>query len=500
VPNNITIELSAKDAELVAAWQRQKESVFAFEDSLKKTHQTSKAFTDDFSKGLEDFGKGLVAGYAGLEGVKKGVELVEEAYDEWYQKIGKTVDAQRESREEIARTLVLANKLRDAPLIEEGLKGIGGATRAEKMAAFSSIAEATPDLSAQRQLDLTREIAPLAAAAGEKGLGEIGRVAGVFQAAAPSRSAFDVANIADVAMGQVAPNRRGELADPATMRALEILQHKAGMSLEGALGFETEAMSKGLAARDLQKIAVALVDHMPNMQHPAHITRDNIDKYNFAHIASPEARLDALAHNEKMRRAILGEKESEFFGLMSQEGIAARSAAFLSGHAGEGSIATKAAQFEAVDPLDARRHRLAVEKERHTEKPGVDRDRRDVALDEVKEFALDHVVGRNWLTEFAVDNGMSGVNKAIGAVPYGHAVTDAIVGKMEVVLSALVPVAHHAQEMLSHLNEQTHLLRDIAKKPETTVNVHPPAPSRGPRINAVHRDHVSESAVLGANH
>jgi hypothetical protein len=415
--NKVTVELSAKDGEMVAAWQRSKNSLAEFEEGIKRAHHKTESWGGEFKKDLADFGKGLTASVGGFELMKKGVELVEEAYGNWSHKIDEVITKQRESRAELTHTLALAGKLADSPKVEEALKSVEGAKREEAKAAYTGVSNAAPELSTDQQLDLTRQVAPLAAAVGEQGVEETGRVAGTLQKVAPGRSAFDVANMAHVAMQQVDARRRGELSDPGSLRALEILQG-AGMSTEKGLAFETEAMSKGMLSKDLEKIG----DEISSGKNPQEFLKsaghspEAMAQYKFYSTAPGQARLDLLMHDRKTAQAVLGGKESERLGLMDEKSIAAREAQLAASHEGSGAIGATIEAQERVHPLDMARRKME-EQEHHAHAKAAKRKEAWDTQTHMATTGMMNLVGRNWLTEFAAEKGEQMAGAAFGLMP-----------------------------------------------------------------------------------
>jgi hypothetical protein len=363
--NKITVEMSAQDAELVAAWQRQKQNLAEFDEHVHRTHKTTESWGTSFKADLADFGKGLVASYAGFEGVKLGAEKVAEAFKKWNEELDEVLKKQREHLKLLSQELAMSGKLNQAPEIEKGLDQIKGATAKEKDAIFGGVAQAAPELSSNQQLALTKELAPLGEFLDEGRLNAVGGIAGTLQKAMPKRSGHDVANMAWTA-SQIAGNRRGELSDPASVRALEILQTRAGMSGERALAFEVEAMEHGLGSKDLGKIGEALVDQksQKELAELGHHIRGPEDaaKLKFYQTASSDARLALLQHDKAAARAILGEKEGERFGLMDDRSIEEKTARLKMAEK-VSSIDADVISFEASYPAEAERRRTQLKRE-----------------------------------------------------------------------------------------------------------------------------------------
>jgi hypothetical protein len=381
-------------------------------------------------------------------------------------------------------------------------------------------------MTTERQLSLTKQIAPLAEIVGESGLGELGKLAGTLATTAGNRSDFDLANLATVATREVRADRRGELADPASLRALNILQHQAGFSLEKSLAFEATAINKGLGSKDVEKFADALIDPMADMQHPAHLTHANIDAYKFAHMDRAH-RLDALLHDKRMVQAVLKNREATRFAeLGSGAEWGANEAALIAGHTGEGVNAGLIAQHEEQDPQAVLRRQNSEKQRLADERAASEREGWKTQLEAGKRGALDFF-GRNWLTEFGANLGAGTLDLAHGLLPksnrfgisreflqsHGLEASDPEQYAREQVqfnrLSSAAEAAGGGHAAAAVARQHEHALAAAAHPQFQTapvINVAAPVvhvtvntPSR-PRVNDVHRDYVSPSAALGANH
>jgi hypothetical protein len=337
--------------------------------------------------------------------------------------------------------------------------------------------------------------------------------------------------MANVATHQ-ARGRASELADPSGIRALEILRTKAGMSMEQGLAFETEALDKKLGSRDLEKIADALVDEK-EMKKPH--TRADLAYNKFYREHDAQKRLQMLQSDAQTRRVVLGDKEADRFGLMDQKSIAEREAQLKASHEGTGSITRDIEENDKFNPLAAARHKAKIEEGRaladranKTNEDTFETGQEQERAAHYKSAPDESGVGRAMfgLTQ-TLDRGLHyafGGGESIRAMQLrinreregsehkeGHkrpatrpspsnddtADTDAIASSL-----GDSPLASPAQsqEIVNHLGQQTALLSQIASQVHSaiTVNVHPPAAGRGPRINAIERAAPSASTVLGA--
>ena len=171
MPNQVIVELSAKDAEMVAAWQRRRKTSRLWKEKLKSTKEHSKGWTSEMKEGFEGVGDGIVKAVIGFEAMKKVGEGLVEVYRENVNQLHEIVAAQRESREELTHMLAKSGKLKQAPEIERGLAQIDGAFREEKQATYKAVSEAAPELNTKKQVELVKEIAPLAGILGRGGSG-----------------------------------------------------------------------------------------------------------------------------------------------------------------------------------------------------------------------------------------------------------------------------------------------------------------------------------------
>jgi hypothetical protein len=171
--NNITVELTPKDAEMVSAWQRQRENLASFADGLQKTHGEAKNLTDGMIQGFKGVGESLLNSFLGFEAVRKVGDFVVDAYREQAKELTEVVAKQRESREELTHMLALSGQIKAGPEVEKALDGITTATKAEKLTSFKAVGEAAPNLSTTGQYALVRELAPIAEVVGEQGLAGI---------------------------------------------------------------------------------------------------------------------------------------------------------------------------------------------------------------------------------------------------------------------------------------------------------------------------------------
>ncbi len=506
----VTIDIDAEDAKAVQAWQRQKSSFIEFNDALRSMHTESHTLSERFLEDIEGWGKGLAATYVGFEGVKKVAESVVEAYHREAEELHEVVQRQRESREELTHMLALSGKLRDTPLVEKGLGEISEATKAERKAAFGGIAEAAPELGTAGQLSLTKAIAPMAEVLGEEGMGQFARIAATLKRAAPDRTDFDVANLANVAVGQ-AGGRRGELADPATVRALEILQGKAGMSAERALGFETEALSHGLQSRDLEKIADALVGDL-QIKHPH--TAQDLAYNRFVHAGKGQERLGLLMHDEKVRQAVLGGREAERFGLMSEAGISHREAALAAGHGGAGSIESDLAEWRKTHATDVAVREAKLKKERAEQvratTGGEDEFEAGQAMEEAEQYRQhpnQSVIGRmlfhggqslDRLLHYTI-GGRAGLSSEALDLRNRRNHPEIFQTAVERQHEHALAAAANPQFQMADLNRTNQLLEQLVAK-DHAPRVHVQVAAPRPRINDVGRADPSPSSQLALNH
>jgi hypothetical protein len=374
VANKITVELEPKDAEMVAAWQRQRDNIAAFGEQIqnagehtKKAHHEADSWLGRMKEGLSENTSKLINFFTGFAVVEKAADLVGEAIHKWIEELDEVLHKQREHEKLLAQELALAGKLSLAPQIEHGLEEIKGAKKSEKNALYAGVSSAAPDLSAEQQLALVKELAPLGSLLDESHLTSTAGIAGTLQAAAPGRKAGDIANLAYRA-SQMAGKRAGELGDPSTTRALELLQKKGGMSLEGGLAFETEAFSHGLSAKDVEKIGDSLSEQK-DIGQLRRLTRTAEDaaKLKFYQTKDPKARL-ALLDDHKTAHAVLGERESERLALMDKASIAHREAELKKSESlAGGQIFRDTLAHDVQNPAEAQQRATELHAERRKE-------------------------------------------------------------------------------------------------------------------------------------
>ena len=255
--NQITVELSAEDASMVAAWQRAKDNLSEFEEKIKSSKGHSKGWTDEMQEGFAGVGRSLLGTMVGFEAVTKGAEYLVDLYRDQRKELTEVVAEQLKSRNELTQMLAMSGNLKQTPAVEKALEEIDTAKKDEKLAVFRSVSQAAPGLERHKQTDLVKEIAPLAEILGTEGAGEVGKIAGTLSKVTPQKSIAELANLAHAAVSH-AGGRGAELGDEGSLRSLQIFQKRLGMSVEQGLAFESEALEKGLTGKDVEKIGTAL--------------------------------------------------------------------------------------------------------------------------------------------------------------------------------------------------------------------------------------------------
>lgn len=117
--NRVVVELDAKDAAMVAAWQRARQNVQAFEQDLSKLKPTQERNT----KGMEQFVNRLVS-------VQQGVNLITSGMRQWFQysqQLAQEADQLALKYDEIGRKFQ----------VQSGLKGIAASAAQERIAQIS---------------------------------------------------------------------------------------------------------------------------------------------------------------------------------------------------------------------------------------------------------------------------------------------------------------------------------------------------------------------------
>jgi hypothetical protein len=547
----ITIELSAKDAEMVAAWQRQRDNVGLFEEKIKSAQGHSKGWTDEMQEGFKGVGRSLLGNLVSIEAVTKGAEFLTECYRGQVRELHEIVAKQRESREELTHLLTLSGKGKEAPAVEKALDNIGTAKKDEKLAVYKSVSEAAPELATQKQTELTKQIAPLAEILGTGGASEVGKIAGTLSKVAPDKSERELANLAHMAR-QHSGGHGAELGDDGSLRALQILKQKrVGMSTEQALAFESEGMSKGLGARDMEKIATAL-DKDEDMEALAKgaKTPEGRAKLHFYREHDRQKRLAMLHHDKGVRQSVLGDREGEKFGLMSEQGVASRAEEYRQGEAGFNDESLK--EHERHDAVGHRLRTTEIAIEREKEGYGRKSHEELYELGEKEEELKMRKEGRSETyikavqekERLAVDLGGApapGATQALLKEQTERQHHERMIANLE--REKTLPGADRAdlqqsidrnkfallspeeqdekvqaarqhrgaaggdhpqgavgQQLVEHAAKQTELLQRLVDKPQSVaVNVQAGGGSRGPRINATERAEPSWSEALGAN-
>ena len=338
------------------------------------------------------------------------------------------------------------------------------------------------------------------------------------------------------------------------------------MSLEEALAFESEALSKGLQGRDVEKIATALDKDEDLGKLSAHAkTHEDVARLHFFSEHDRKKRLAMLYDDREVQRAIVGDREAEKFGLMGEEGVVGRGEEYRRGKAGFNAEQLKVQ--EKVHPVDERRRKAKIEqqeqKEGFAQKSGEDlyetgEEQEEARL--LKEgwtpgmISLVHAkmnlpvigevpslsrIGHDWLGGAAPGTTQAMTKEQQQRQTRERAIEEL---KREKTLpgadkedlqwridrnkllndpeeldrhfdesrkhragGSAAPAAggedHVSRELLRHTERQTQLLEQlVAKNQSVHVDVHPPAGSPSPRVNATRRPEPSWSTALGANH
>lgn len=356
MPNEIKVILTAEDAELVQAWQRGRDNVAQYADQVKKSgeehqkmgHHGAESF-ESISSGVKKTTNDLAGMVVGFKAVEKGADLIHESFREWVKDLEDAANKERDFRVELTKTLALQGKLHDEPEVEKRLEKITGASKEQKLIAFKAVGDVAPGLNTDEQMGIVDQTAKLGRTGGEEAITRASRAGAVIKQVDPSLSPFEAANLGKVASDQ-ARGRAGELADPASLRSLEILHHRAGMSMDESLAFETTAMKHGLGSKDVEKVTDELVKDVSPEKLGKPKSHEDLKKHAFYREHDAKKRLALIEHDKMTRDAILGGKESERFGDITAQEREDSRAQLSAGRQGTGAIVREQDEHARLDP------------------------------------------------------------------------------------------------------------------------------------------------------
>jgi hypothetical protein len=324
--NRITVELTAQDAEMVAAWQRQRDNVGAFaariEEANAKTrdaHKHSQEWLGGVQDGLDHSIKDMAKFATSFTLVEKGLDGIIEKYREWAKEIEEVAEKLEQQQQKVGEQLTLQGRMKEAPEILEKVKEVH-ALDSEKTAVMEGLTRANPKLTKDQIVGLEKQLAPQGEIYGPENLKTIGGIAGKLQGVDDKKSAAQIADLTLFA-AQHTEGRFGELADPAAQRTMQLLKNKAGFSTEKALAFEVTGIQHEMTGRQLETVAQSLTkqEDLAQLAHHANRSPEHAAKFRFYSEKSADKRLNMLLTDPATREAVLAGNGERMSGMNPDE-------------------------------------------------------------------------------------------------------------------------------------------------------------------------------------
>jgi hypothetical protein len=551
----VDVRMSAKDAELVSAWQRQTSSLTEFNSALEKTAAKAKTAGAHGKEAFQSIGAGIKSTVgqlggmlAGFQGVKTVVEGIVEGCKHIQEEAKKAIEGGQEGRNTLMKDLGRTGDVGRMEEVETRLRGIDGVKKGEAEQVLKGIRAGAPELTLDKALELNDEAAKISPLTDDTGREAFGGTVAKMARFAPKKSAKELANMAK-SVQERAGGRSDELLAPGFELTTETMTGQLGMSPEEALGYELAGLKAGLNAKAMQSIVAKSVEK-PKIDAKHVHTKEDLAKYRFSKLA-PREGFERLLNDKETRDAVVGDLGVKFsqidksYAAEQAKGITGDEPGLLAKRTSEAQqknpnyFAERNNQAEKLKASLARGKAFGIEQQKR------DRERRQIAAEKHSGAAVwaeanrenvedlfnaltptDQLKHRNDVLEFfglqVGDNtkgnpdprwhtgprkpaapgveGRKGDTSIVmppgGGAPIvnGRAAPDRLEG------GASQELLEHARKQTAHAEAQTKLLEQVVAKPQTVAVSVETGRGRGMRFDATERGEKSPSAVLGMNH
>lgn len=249
----------------------------------------------------------LVGGLVGAGGVLAAVGLVRQAYGQWLQEMEQIGQKHSDMSGNIVRELTETGDVARMPQIEAWINSLKGATREQRLAAFTGVSAGGPELALDRRLELAEQVVQQAPTGVD--LAALGQATGELAKVATAKAADDIVDMSVHVRGQLGSRIKAIGTKPFS-RAIQSLVDTGAATADEALALTTAAVVEASARPDVITTTAAKIGAQYELREAPALSAED-ETFNRFAAAKEDERLRVLLDDTQTREQQLGEDTAD---------------------------------------------------------------------------------------------------------------------------------------------------------------------------------------------